>query len=124
MNAGRIVLELAAAEIGIIGLIYLFAPAFMMNSNGMVLNGITETHTIRAAYGGAFVGFGLLFLLGALYARLTEAALVALVTFMGGFALGRIFSLVVDGMPVGIYLFVLSTEIILALAALMMLRRR
>lgn len=123
MTAPRLILFLAAAEIGLVGLIYLFAPMLMLGANGMTIETVSEYHSTRAAYGGAFVGFGLLFLLGALKAPLRRPALVALGTFMAGFAGGRIYSLIADGMPAPAFLGALATEVLLAGAALWALRR-
>ncbi len=123
MNAPRLILFLAAAEIGIVGLIYLFAPLLILAANGMTLDSVNDYHATRAAYGGAFTGFGLLFLTGALNASLRRPALIALFTFMSGFALGRIYSLAVDGMPAPTFLIVLCTEILLAGASLWALQR-
>ena len=58
-----------------------------------------EAHLVRAAYGGAFISFGVLFALGAAKPLLSRTALVALLTFMSGFAFGRVVRMLVDGMP-------------------------
>ena len=117
------VLFVAAAEIGLVGLVYLLAPMVLVGANGMTLESVNEYHSTRAAYGGAFVGFGLLFLAGAMQVALRRTALIALATFMSGFAAGRVVSLVLDGWPAPAFLAILGTEVVLAALALAALRR-
>ena len=119
----RIVLALAALEICGVGLVYLAAPATMLAMNGMALAGVNEAHATRAAYGGLFVAFGALFALGAVDARMTRPSLVALATFMVGFAVGRIVSLVADGWPTPAFLGALASEIVFGGLAVAMLIR-
>jgi hypothetical protein len=117
MTISRLILFFAAAGIGLVGLVYLFAPTLILGANGMTIETVNEYHATRAAYGGQFVASGLLFLFGALWKAWRRPALIALATFMTGFAAGRIFSLIVDGMPAPGFLVLLATEIILAAAA-------
>ena len=123
MKPSKWILGLAALEICGVGLVYLVAPRVMMESNGLTLTGVNDAHLVRSAYGGLFVAFGSLFAAGAVSARLTRHALVALAVFMGGFAVGRIASLLADGWPPGAFLFALATEIAFCALALWALSR-
>lgn len=61
------------------------------NSNGL--------YEMRSNYGGVSVGLGLMCLAGALRQSLERPALFVLLTYMGGYAIGRIVALPIDGIP-------------------------
>ncbi len=122
MTAARLILCLAAAEIGIVGLVYLVSPATMLAPAGLVPDSVNGFHAARAAYGGAFAGFALFWLAGVLRAPLRRPALMSLAVFMAAFAFGRLVSLAVDGLPSAMFLGALATELLLAPAALWAVR--
>jgi uncharacterized membrane protein YjjP (DUF1212 family) len=99
MNLKIALLLSAALGIGTIGCGYVIAPQFMFGLYGISLQSVNELNMVRSAYGGLFVGFAVLFLLGAIRPLLSRPAMYALFTFMAGFAVGRIVSVVVDGRP-------------------------
>lgn len=105
------VLFSASVAIGIIGLGYLISPQFMLSNYGIVLETVNEANFARSAYGGLFIGFAILFFLGALRDQFARPALIALLTFMAGFASGRIVSVFVDGMPSLLILLLIIFEI-------------
>lgn len=112
-----LVLRSAAVGVGAIGLAYLAVPSRVLAVYGVTLRSVTELAIIRSAYGGLFVSFAVLFELGARRAELARAALAALAVFMGGFALGRIVSLAVDGVPHPLLVAILVVEVAYAGAA-------
>ena len=99
MSLKNAVLLSASLGIGVIGMGYLLSPQFMYGLYGIGLETVNEANMVRSAYGGLFFGFAVLFFLGAFRVRFEKPALVALLTFMAGFALGRIVSVFVDGRP-------------------------
>jgi hypothetical protein len=107
----------------VVGALHLLAPQTMMREPGIVLDTANHLHVVRAAYGGAYLGIAALFLAGALRRVETRAALVAVVLIFGGFALGRVVSIAVDGRPVPLYLGVLGAEAFFAACAAIALRR-
>ena len=107
----------------VVGALHLLAPQMMMKEPGIVLDTVNHLHVVRAAYGGAYLGIAALFLLGARRVIDTRSALLAVMAIFGGFALGRLFSLAMDGMPVPLYLGVLGAELFFAACALLALRR-
>ncbi len=107
----------------VVGTLHLFAPQMMMNEPGIELTTINHVHIIRAAYGGAFLGIASLFLLGLVKPEFTRFSLVAIAVLFAGFALGRIFSIAVDGLPVSRYLGVLAVEVFFAILAVLSLRK-
>lgn len=106
----------------VVGALHLLNPQMMMREPGIELNTVNHLHVIRAAYGGAYLGIAALFLGGALGRLDARFALTAVALLFGGFALGRVFSIASDGMPVPLYLGVLSAELFFAICALLALR--
>lgn len=108
----------------VVGALHLFDPQMMMRTPGIELGTTNHRHVVRAAYGGAYLGIAALFLAGALHRIDVRAALVAVVSIFGGFAIGRIVSIAIDGVPVPLYLGVLGAELFFAACAALALRRR
>ncbi|MEM7585322.1 MAG: DUF4345 domain-containing protein [Acidobacteriota bacterium] len=118
MKLKSVVLLSASLGIGVIGLGYLISPQFMYGLYGIEIETVNEANMVRSAYGGLFLGFGILFLMGSLRDQFARPALIALLTFMASFAVGRIVSIVVDGMPAPLILSLIVFEIVYsALAA-------
>lgn len=108
----------ASLGIGTIGLGYILSPQFMFGLYGIELESADAANMVRSAYGGLFLGFAVLFFLGARRDHLAKPALIGLLTFMAGFACGRIVSVFVDGIPSPLILSLIAFEIVYsALAA-------
>lgn len=107
----------------VVGALHLLAPQMMMKDPGIELTTINHFHIIRAAYGGAYLGMAFLFLLGAVKPDFTRFSLIAIAVLFSGFALGRIFSIAVDGLPVPLYLGVLTAEVFFTILAVLSLRK-
>lgn len=107
----------------VVGALHLINPQMMMTEPGIVLSSVNHFHVVRAAYGGAYLGIAALFLSGALGWMGARPALQAVLLLFGGFALGRLVSIVVDGLPVPLYLGVLGAELFFAVCAVLALRR-
>lgn len=120
---GRSTLWGAGLMMLVVGALHLLAPQMMMRDPGIELSSANHFHVVRAAYGGAYLGIGALFLAGALQRIPQRAGLVAVLLIFGGFALGRMVSIALDGLPVPLYLAVLAAELFFAAAAALALRR-
>lgn len=107
----------------IVGALHLLNPQMMMREPGIALTSTNHFHVIRAAYGGAYLGIAALFLAGALGRLNARMALAAVALIFGGFALGRLVSLAVDGLPVPLYLGVLGAELFFTACAALAMRR-
>lgn len=105
-----------------VGGLHLINPQMMMNTPAIELSTVNHLHIIRAAYGGAYLGMACLFLLGALGRMDRRFALMSVLILFSGFALGRLFSIAVDGLPVGLYLGVLAAELFFAVCAFVALK--
>lgn len=107
----------------VVGLLNLLAPQMMMQAPGIALTSTNHLHVIRAAYGGAYIGIAALFLLGAWRPAHRQTSLLAVLILFSGFAFGRLVSIALDGLPVPLYLGVLSAELCFALLAWLSLRQ-
>jgi len=107
----------------VVGSLHLFAPQMMMNEPNIALTSANHLHVIRAAYGGGFVGIAILFLLGAFKPEFSRLSLVAVAVLFFAFAIGRVYSIALDGPPVSRYFGVLATELFFAVLAVASLRR-
>ncbi len=107
----------------VVGGLHLFNPQMMMNTPAIELSTVNHLHIIRAAYGGAYLGIACLFLLGALGRIDRRFALMSVLILFTGFALGRLFSMAVDGPPVDLYFRVLGVELFFAVCAFLALKK-
>lgn len=106
----------------VVGALHLLNPQMMMREPGIELSTVNHLHVIRAAYGGAYLGMAALFLAGALGRLDVRFSLSSVVILFAGFALGRLVSIAADGLPVPLYLGVLSAEVFFAVCAVVALR--
>ena len=86
----------------------------------MSANGLYE---LRSNYGGVSFGAAALCLLGALRARLERPALWFIAAYTGGYALGRLLALPLDGMPSSSLIGYGVFELVSAVLAVALLRR-
>ena len=116
-NLGTIALAGAGGMMLVVGGLHLVSPQMMMEAPMIELTSTNHYHVIRAAYGGAYLGIAALFLLGLANRDLRASSLMAVTVLFSGFALGRLVSIAVDGLPVGLYLGVLAFEVTFAVMA-------
>ena len=114
---GTIALAGAGGMMLVVGGLHLIAPQTMMATPMIELTSTNHFHVIRAAYGGAYLGIAVLFLLGLFRQDLRPTSLLAVTILFLGFALGRLVSIFADGLPVGLYLGVLAFEMTFAALA-------
>ena len=95
----RFYLLFSSAGLFVIALGYGIAPAEVLpKALDLTVEGTDLTHIFRAVM-GLYLGMIVLWVLGAFRASLTRAAVTAEVVFMFGLGLGRVLSIVVDGIP-------------------------
>jgi hypothetical protein len=119
---GTIALAGAGTMMLVVGALHLVAPRMMMETPRIELTTVNHLHAIRAAYGGAYLGMAALFLLGLFRERLRAFSLLCVSVLFGGFVLGRLISIALDGMPVSLYIAVLAFEMTFAGLAFSALR--
>lgn len=82
-----------------LGTINLFFPVAGMAAFEVQISSVSALNEIRANYGGMHFALGLLFLSGALVRALRVSTLLVVALFTAGLVLGRLVSLVLDGIP-------------------------
>ena len=95
----RLYLLVSAAGLTAVALSYGVAPATVLPKLlDLTVEGIDLIHVFRMIM-GLYLGMIVLWVLGAFRPSLTRAAVIAEIAFMSGLAVGRVLSIVVDGMP-------------------------
>ena len=119
----RFYLLFSAAGLFVIALSYGVAPAAILpRALDVTVEGTDLTHIFRAIM-GLYLGMIVLWVLGAFWANLTRAAVIAEVTFMIGLALGRVVSIVIDGVPSVLLVVYAVLEIAMGLWGVLILKR-
>jgi len=95
-QAGLVTLALIFACVALIGW---FAPDLLFEPIGVALATPDGRAEIRAAYGGHFFGWALVFATGAVRPGLRRWALAGAAVVLWGFVLGRVVSWGLDGAP-------------------------
>lgn len=123
MNMKAWALGSASAGTALIGLTYLISPQAILDVYGVSLQSVNAANLLRGAYGGLFVTFAALFCAGAVKAEFARPALLSLLAFMGGLAIGRIVSLMTDGIPHPVLIAMFIVEVFYACVAVRLLTR-
>ncbi len=106
----QLALVLASLCFGVVGVAGWLSPDTLFAPVGAEFRDAAAYAEIRAAYGGHFVGAALFFGYGAWNATWTRPALIYATLVLGGFVLGRLISLGVEGVPSAVALFTLGIE--------------
>lgn len=124
MPSPKIFLLAAAAGLTPIALSYGAKPSasipFLFD---FPVDGVNETHIFRAVM-GLYMAQAVFWIAGALKPALTTAALWSVIVFMWGLALGRLISLIVDGMPRPILVVYLLLEVGFGVIGCLILRKQ
>jgi hypothetical protein len=119
----RFYLLFSAAGLFVIALSYGVAPAAILPiALDVTVERTDLTHIFRAVM-GLYLGMIILWVLGAFRANLTRVAVIAEVTFMFGLALGRVVSIVIDGIPSMLLVVYAVLEIVMGLWGVLILKR-
>jgi len=119
----RLYLLVSAAGLTAVALGYGVAPATVLPKLlDITVEGIDLTHVFRAIM-GLYLGMIVLWVLGAFQPSLTRAAVIAEIAFMSGLAVGRVLSIVVDGMPSIVLLGYMGVEIAMAAWGMLVLKK-
>jgi hypothetical protein len=103
-------LGMAALVFVWVGVNGLFAPAAITGPVELTAASASAHNEIRANYGGMHLAIGALFVLGTVWGAFRWAATMVLTLFTGGLVVGRLLSMVVDGMPNAFVMQLLATE--------------
>ena len=119
----RLYLLVSAAGLTAVALGYGVAPATILPQLlDITVEGTDLTHVFRAIM-GLYLGMIVLWVVGAFRPSLTRAAVIAEIAFMSGLAVGRVLSIVVDGMPSIALLGYMGVEIAMAAWGMLVLKK-
>ncbi|WP_104029219.1 DUF4345 domain-containing protein [Vibrio jasicida] len=123
MKIQSIFLLLAAAGLTPIALSYGFSPVDSLSFLfGIDASSVNVSHIFRAVM-GLYLALSMFWVMGAMSTKYRLPALYSLVIFMWGLAMGRILSLLVDGMPHWLLVVYLFLEFGFGLVGLKMIRK-
>lgn len=123
MNVRQLFLISTAIGLVPIALSYGLAPQQSLGELfGLQVDSVNGFHIFRAIT-GLYLALALFWVMGALRAVLRQAALLSLVVFMLGLAIGRVVSLLIDGLPNTLLLVYLLLELGIGVLGLLLLKR-
>lgn len=123
MKIQSIFLLLAAAGLTPIALSYGFSPVDSLSFLfGIDASSVNVSHIFRAVM-GLYLALAMFWVMGAMSTKYRLPALYSLVIFMWGLAMGRLLSLLVDGMPHWLLVVYLFLEFGFGLVGLKMFRK-
>ena len=123
MKIQSIFLLLAAAGLTPIALSYGFSPVDSLSFLfGIDASSVNVSHIFRAVM-GLYLALAMFWVMGAMSTKYRLPALYSLVIFMWGLAMGRLLSLLVDGMPHWLLVVYLFLEFSFGLVGLKMIRK-
>jgi len=118
-NGAKIFLGLMAVAFCKVGVEALIDPQAVVSAVGIVLDNNSALSSIRAVYGGMHLVFGLFCAWGIF--RELKLPLTLIVLYTGGFLIGRISGMIIDGAPNAFVNTWLVTETVsLAIASLLL----
>ena len=123
MKIQSIFLLLASAGLTPIALSYGFSPVDSLSFLfGIDASSVNVSHIFRAVM-GLYLALAMFWVMGAMSTKYRLPALYSLVIFMWGLAMGRLLSLLVDGMPHWLLVVYLFLEFGFGLVGLKMIRK-
>jgi hypothetical protein len=123
MSVARFYLIFSAAGLIAVALSYGVAPAVVLPKVlDLSVEGTDLTHIFRAVM-GLYLGMIALWVLGAFRSNFTRAAVIAEIFFMIGLALGRVVSIIVDGVPSVLLIAYTVIEVTMGLWGILILKK-
>ncbi len=124
MKLNTYFLILVGMSVIIVGLLYGVSPTWFASTllSGAQQPTVDQSHVLRANM-ALYVGFGSFWLYCAFSEKLHAIALVVFMVFSGSLAIGRLLSVLVDGMPSPIFIAYIIIELAPIPVALWLLAR-
>ncbi|MDH3638812.1 MAG: DUF4345 domain-containing protein [Gammaproteobacteria bacterium] len=123
MNYRKAYLWISAVGLIPIALSYGVAPEQSLSYLfGFVVESPNEAHVFRGVM-GLYLGMVVLWIIGAVRESFERTAILSEIFFMGGLAVGRTISVLVDGWPHWLLVAYIFAEAALAIVGIMLLRR-
>ncbi|MCG8416120.1 MAG: DUF4345 domain-containing protein [Pseudomonadales bacterium] len=98
-NIHRYVLLFTGATLALIGVTYCIDPNLLLARYELSVAGASEDNMYRGAYGGLFITTGAAIAYGFYTDAFRQVSTIVALLFMGGFAIGRIASILALGIP-------------------------
>ncbi len=108
----RYSLLMIGVTLAAIGVVYSIDPNLLLSRYELSVAGASEDNMYRGAYGGLFITLGAAVSFGYFAESFRQTATIIALLFMGGFALGRIASIIALGMPHQLIVGLLMFEIV------------
>ncbi len=123
MTLPRILLLGSAAIFIVVGALFLIIPQPFAAVLEIAAPTAMARTDLRATYGGLELGFGIFLVICVLKRQWMQPGLLALALATGGFAAGRLVSLIVEGTISRLMLMFMILEIVVTLGAIVFFRR-
>jgi hypothetical protein len=94
----------------VMGIVMLWSPETFLSKLGLLASTIDARNEARGGYGGMHLAFGIFAIAGAMKAHLRQPALWLVTLLSGGYVLGRVVGVVLEGIPSTIVLGLLAVE--------------
>lgn len=114
----RYFLLFTGVSLGAIGLAYIVDPNLLLQRYELAVAGVSDDNMYRGAYGGLFITMGIAIAAGFRSPAFRHTATLITLLFMGGFAVGRIASIVAVGAPHEQITGLLSFEVVASVVCL------
>jgi hypothetical protein len=122
MTLDRFYLLFSGIGLSAIGLSYGISPSSVLPTVlDITIGGIDQTHIFRAVM-CLYFGMSLFWMLAAFKPNWTYPAIVSVIFFMAGLGIGRLLSLVIDGVPSPLLVIYLVLELAMVLLGLYVLK--
>ena len=123
MTATRIFLILQAVLFGVFAVQAIMDPVGYVAQWGMNVSGRHGAFELIGVYGGVSIGATIICVMGVLWPKYAQTALAFIVIYLGGYLIGRVLGIILDGIPEGIFWFFIGFESIsFALSLFFLLR--
>jgi hypothetical protein len=119
----RIFLALNAIAMGVVGIFYLYDPDILLARYDVVAGSVSMDNMLRASYGGVSLGAALIFTIGVFNTQRRRDILAFTAIFIGGFAVGRVASLVFSGPPHSAIYGLLGYEVVMGVLGIVLFLR-
>ncbi len=119
----KLYLGVVASGLALIALSYGLAPAtFLPLFVDIPVTTIDSKHVLRGIM-GLYLGMASFWGIGIYSPQFSKAAVISVVCFMLGLALGRVVSMIADGVPSPLLIVYLGLEVVMAALGILVLRR-
>ena len=113
----RLFLALSGAIAVLIGFMILFAPRAFFAVNGIDLGADPNLMSEIRAPGGVLLAAGVVIICGAIIGSLFRAALLTVAVVFGMYAVSRLISIALDGLPSSSFISALGIELVVGVIA-------